>query len=274
MAKFDFVEAAASGYRYVWMERRRLLPLVMLPFFVKMGTYAAIYMMDIGDNVLRQGLLLLPAHLIEGFVIVLAIRMAMFGERYDTLFAGKGGQGIYPEDRRRAIMAGVVIYLIIKLAVSLFAGGTMIAQAYETSTVLPKPAPKPQGEIYVTMIMLMMVGVWAFRFFWLYVPAAMGISPKDFLYRIKGFMTSIYIAGFWMLCFVPMAVLLIATAKMLMGIFPGPEVGVASPVYSMIMAVVQPVIELIIALTSGVGMGYAVRAIMTGPQQRPPRFPG
>lgn len=270
MAKFDFVEAAASGYRYVWMERRRLLPLALLPFFVKMGTYAAIYLMDIGDNVLRQGLLLLPAHLMEGFVVVLAIRMALFGERYDTLFAGKE-QNIYPEDQRRAIMAGVVVYLITKLAVSLFAGGTMIAQAYETSTVLPKPAPKPEGELYVTMIMLMIVGVWGFRFFWLYVPAAMGISSKDFLYRIRGFMTSIYIAGFWMLCFVPMAVLLIATAKMLMGIFPGPEAGVASPVYSMIMAAVQPVIELIISLTSGVGMAHAVKAIMSGPP--PPRFP-
>ncbi|MGB4107873.1 MAG: hypothetical protein WBK55_08775 [Alphaproteobacteria bacterium] len=269
MAKFDFVEAAASGYRYVWKERRALLPLAILPLGVKMGSYAGIYLMDIGDNVLRQGLVLLPAHLMEGFVVALAIRMAMFGERYDGLFTS-GQKEIYSQERRRAIMAGVVTYLIIKLVVSLLAGGSMIAQAYETSTTLPKPTPS--GEIYVTTLMVMIFGIWAFRFFWLYVPAAMGIPAGVFLVRIRGFMTSVYIAGFWMLCFVPMAVLLIAAAKMLMGVFPGPEAGIASPIYSMVMAIVQPVIELVIALTSSVGMAYAVRAIMSEPQ-RPPRSP-
>ena len=86
MAKFDFIESAAIGYRYVWRERYALLPLVSLPIAVKMGSYAAIYLMNIEQNVLRQGLVLMPAYLLEGFIAILVIRMAMFGERYHNLF--------------------------------------------------------------------------------------------------------------------------------------------------------------------------------------------
>lgn len=271
MAKFDFVESAAAGYRYVWQERYTLLPLVSLPLAVKMGSYAAIYLMDLGENVLRQGLVLMPSYLLEGFIVALVIRMAIFGERYNSLFES-GEKEQYSPDRRRVIMAGVVIYLMTKLISSFMAGWMMIAREVEKIPEMPRPEPGG-SEVYVMSIMIMIFMIWAFRYFWLYVPAVMDIPAQVFLKRIAGFMSSIYIAGLWMLCFVPMAVVLVVIARMLMTVFPGVDEATASPIYSILMALVQPAIEMIIALTSSVAMAYAVRSVMSEPQQRPPRFP-
>ena len=268
MAKFDFVESAAAGYRYVWRERHSLLPLAAMPLAVKVGSYAAIYLLDLNENVLRQGLLLLPAHFMEGFIVVLAIRMAVFGEQYHHLVKSNDVE-TYPKGQRRAIMAGVIVYLFTKLVSSFLSGWVVIAQQVEKMPGMPKPAPQ-DGGIYVTSIMVTLFLLWAFRFFWLYVPVAMGIPMTSFLERIKGFMTSVYMAGFWMLCFVPMAVILVGIAKAMMFLFPETSGG-GLAFSNIVMAIVQPVIELIIALTSSVGMAYAVRAIMSDPQH-PPRF--
>jgi hypothetical protein len=83
-------------------------------------------------------------------------------------------------------------------------------------------------------------------------------------------MSSVYMAGLWMLCLVPMSVILIVVARMVATVFPGVDESAVSPVYSIIMAIVQPVFDMIIVLTSSVGMAYAVRTVMSEPQ-RPPR---
>jgi hypothetical protein len=271
MAKFDFIESAAIGYRYVWRERYALLPLVSLPIAVKMGSYAAIYLMHLEDNVLRQGLVLMPAYLMEGFIAVLVIRMAMFGERYHNLFKS-GEKENYPAEIRRTIMTGVVVYLMTKLVSSFLLGWAMVARAVEGKlAATPMPKPEPGGiEIYVTSIMIMIFLLWTFRFFWLYIPAAMNITARAFLTRIAGFMSSVYMAGLWMMCLVPITVILIVIARLLMTVFPGVEEGVVSPIYGIIMAIIQPVFEMIIVLTSSVGMAHAVRTVMSEPQ-RPPR---
>lgn len=268
MAKFDFVESAAAGYRYVWRERYALLPLVSLPVAVKMGSYAAIYLMGIGENILRQGLVLMPSYLLEGFIVVLVIRMALFGERYNNLFES-GEKENYSPERRRTIMAGVVIYLLTKLISSFMAGWMMIAREVENVEAMPRPEPGG-SEVYVMLVMITVFMIWAFRFFWLFVPASMDIPVRLFLARMAGFMSSVYMAGLWMLCSVPMIVVLVAIARMVMTVFPGAEATIGSPIYNIIMAIVQPVIEMVIALTSSVGMAYAVRTVMSEPQ-RPPR---
>lgn len=269
MAKFDFIEAAALGYQFVWQQRFNLLPLAVLPLAVKTGSYAALYLLGLEDNVLRQGLILLPAYMIEGFVIAIVIRMAIFGETYSDLFKSGPPKPIYPESTRRAIMACVVIYVLTMLVYSFFTGGAAVAKAYETSTL---PKPPPGGDVYFMAFMIMVFLIWAFRFWWLFVPAAMDIPIREFLWRIKPYMVSVYMVGLWMLCVVPPAFLLVSIAEILQFLFPGPNADTRSSVYSIILLVVQPAVELLAALTSSVGMAYAVRMLMSGHKQPPRKY--
>jgi hypothetical protein len=266
MAKFDFVEAAASGYRYVWNERRALLPLTFMPLAVKIGSYAVIALLGLHYNYLRQGLVMLPAFLIEGFIVALVIRMAVFGERYNNLYELGTEKAPLASTTRRAILASVVTYLLIKLILAFLGGTAMAAQEIEKSGALPEP----NGSPMVTAILILVFMLWAFRFLWLYVPVAMGISAADFLRMIKPYVSSVYILGMWMLCFVPFSLALLVMTKAGLIIFP-PIDGVPSQPYLLVMSVVNSVIELGLALTSSIAMAYAVRMIASG-EKPPNRF--
>lgn len=266
MAKFDFVEAAASGYRYVWNERRALLPLAVMPLAVKIGSYAAIALLGLHYNYLRQGLVMLPAFLIEGFIVALVIRMAVFGERYNSLYDLGSEKQPLPLSTRRAIMASVVMYLLIKLILAFLGGTAMAAQEIEKSGALPEPSGSPM----MTGVLILVFMLWAFRFVWVYVPAAMGIPATEFLRIIKPYISSVYILGMWMLCFVPFSLALLLFTKAGLGIFP-PVNGMPSQGYLLVMSIVNSVIELGLALTSSVAMAYGVRMIMSG-DKPPNRF--
>lgn len=254
MAKFDFVEAAAAGYRFVWAERRNIAPFATIPLLVKIGCYAAVAFWGLEDNYLRQGLLLLPGYFMEGFVVAIVIRMALFGENYNRLFEMAQDKAVVPDHISRSILACVAIYLLTKLVSSFFAGIVMNAM------------PELKGISTVTSLMILVFAFWAFRFFWLYVPAAMDISIPNFIHKIRGFMTSFYLAGFWMVCCVPFLILLLGFVKIMAIVFPEGG-GVVSIVANIIgMAVAHSFVELLIALISAVGMGYAVRSMMNGPK--------
>ncbi len=256
MAEFNFVEAAAAGYRFVWRERRSILTLALIPLSVKVGSYAAISLFDMEKNFLRQGLVMLPAHFLEGFVVALVVRMALLGENFTRLFdPGPGQPQQFSESQRRAVMASAAIYLLTKLVCSFFAGSMMTAQTMEP---IPSMTPPPTSTLTMT-IMLIIFMVWMFRFFWLYVPAAMGVSVRQFLQAINSFYSSFYLLGLWVVCFVPLMGILIGIAKSLL-ILLGQE----SLPYMVLIAFIQAVFELGIALVAAVAMGYTVRNVMTG----------
>ncbi|MGB4057825.1 MAG: hypothetical protein WBK77_07050 [Alphaproteobacteria bacterium] len=261
MARFDFTDAAATGYGYIWKERTDIASLAAMPFLVKIGSFAAIMFLGLEANILRQGLILLPAYLLEGFIVALVIRMFVFNERFAGLLdSGRVNEAIFPEPQRRSIMAGVIVYVMTKLATSLMAGSMMVAEAVETSPMMPEP----NGSVFITSLMILVFMLWAFRFFWLYVPAAMGIPPGVFLERIKGFTTSFYLLALWLMCFVPMMVVLVAAAKLLGVVFPGAEAGDRSPIFIILMAGVQSGVELVVSLVSAVAMAQAIRSVFLG----------
>ncbi len=256
MAKFDFVDAAVAGYAFSWKNRREIIWLAALPLLVKLGSYAAIVLLGLENNLLRQGLVLLPAHLVEGFLVIQVIRMAMFGERPVGGFSPPSRPD---EARRRAIMGGTVVYLLTKLVSSLLAGWAMIAENVEDSPTMPEP----NGSVFVTAVMILVFLIWAYRFFWLYVPVAMDIPVGEFLLRIKPFMSSVYMLGLSILCFVPIATMLIVLAKILAILFAVKE-GSQSLPYIVFLAGAQAAAELAIVVISSVGMAYAFKSLLKG----------
>ncbi len=253
MAKFDVMEAAASGYRYMWQERKIILPLAAVPFFVKTGSFAAVLLLGVETNILRQGLLLLPAYFMEALWVVVVIRMAMFGERYDRVAAA---QGQIDEHVKRAVMGAALIYVLTKLVSYLLSGIMMMSREIEKSPMMPEP----NGAPFLTLIMIMVFMVWAFRFLWLYVPVATGMTVRRFLEIIRPFMTSIYLIALWVLCSIPVSMALLGIARLLLTAFPGVE-GQGSMVYTVLLAPIRAAAELGIAGVCGVAMAHALRTM-------------
>jgi hypothetical protein len=259
MAKFDVVKAAASGYQYVWMERKKILPLAVLPFFVKTGSFAAVALLGLEANILRQGLIFLPSFFMEAFIVVVVIRMSMFGERYDKIALGadKIDNGV-----KRAVLAGVLVYVLTKMVSYFLLGTAMMAKEIEKNPALPQP----QGSPYMMSLLILVFAVWAVRFFWLYVPVAMGMTAGRFLNLIRPITSSLYLIALWLFCSVPLSVVLLGVAQFLMTVFPGGD-GQGSLVYTTLIAPVHAVIELSIAAICGVAMAHALRNMINAPQK-------
>ena len=67
-ANFDFVGVTNQAYHTVWMNRTSLLKIAGLPLMIKFGCLAAILFLGFEGQILRHGLIMLPAYFAEGFL--------------------------------------------------------------------------------------------------------------------------------------------------------------------------------------------------------------
>ena len=245
MASFNFVDAAGKGYKFIWDERRALASIAAIPIIVKIISFNAAVIFGLQDNLLRQGLLFMPAYFLEGWLIAHCIRMAIFNELK-----------LVPTSR--LIMATTVSYLLMKLASS-FLAGTVMNNGDPTAV---QPAPSIAASLTVCVVLATVL--WCFRFFWLYVPMAMGVPVTVMLKKIQSYGSSFFMLGLWLLVLAPMALITIGFADMLHSIFPDGVNGERAPVYIFLLASTQGVIETLMAIISSVGMAHGFKDILTG----------
>lgn len=258
MAQFDFIESATQGYKFLWYERQAIMQLATIPLVLKVIGFFTIVFFDIEENFLRQGLVLLPSHFAEGWLVAQLIRMAVFGERWPAPLSGdqkKDEALVY--SRGRSILSAMVFYVLIKLALS-FSTGIMFM---ENLVHVPDGAAA-EPSVVTFMVALMVVGffIWAFRFLWLFIPAALDYSIIGFLKAIRGYNTSVYMIAAWLLCFVPLALLLLGVSEMVSSAFPG-QGEEPSTAYTYIILVFQALLEMWVAVVSSIAMAYGIQSI-------------
>lgn len=270
MAGFNFVEAASKGYRFVWDERPLFLRLAFWPVVLKIATLIVVASLNLETNFLRQGLMLLPAYFLEGWLVAVAIRMAIFGE-YATLSASAhtSQTSADPFTRQRCIMAGAVTYVLLKLAASLLMG--LFAEAAQREITAPPP-PDPTVGAYFTVLVGFAIVIWAFRYVWIYIPVVFGYPARQFLKRIAVFSSSFYMLGLWFVTMVPLALLTIAFAKLLNMLLPGVAADVPSLAYIYAASSLQAVMDTLLALISSVGMAYGFREILAADNSKKTLF--
>ena len=262
MATFDFIESAGKAYKFTGEHARILTRMAFWPVLLKLVTFVGITAFGLEENVLRQGLLLLPAYFAEGWLVAAAIRIALLEENWPPKNppAEKGVKASILQNRSNAILAAAIIYVLTKLALSFLTGMTMFEmQKADVST-----QAEPTMGMFLAACAALAFVIWAFRFTWLYVPVALGLSLQGFIKRIKAFMTSIYMIGLWLLCFVPLALVLILASEILSSLFPGIDSDTPSAAYTYLMLCVQVMMEAAVMIISSVGMAYAVREIFDG----------
>ncbi len=265
MASFDIIEAAGNGYRIAWTERAYLARMAWMPILLRLAAYVLIIYFGYETNLVRQALLLLPAFFIEGWVLAHMTRLTLLGERGPFRPSGEEMDAqIQADERARGIMAAALVYTLTKFlstgVLAVFYGGGP-GDVPETAA----PAPPPEATA-IQLTALAMVGIlamaWSFRFFWLHIPAAINISMYRFLRLLRGFSTSFYLVGTWLLCFVPIVLIMISLTGLLLLPYD-PAEKLPSHVNFMVIGI-RAVLETVIALVSTAAIAYAFRKIADG----------
>lgn len=258
MARFDFVEAAASGYRFLMHQHSAVGRIAMVPLSIKLTSFLVITALGMSDHYLRQGLLLIPSYFAEGWLVAQLIRLAIYGEQWPVVLSGDQKKDLeILSVRFRSIMASTIVYVLIKLFLAVVSGVMMGAGGGAS----PAASPEASTGMFLAAMITILGMVWAFRFLWLYIPVALDFSMGGFLRRIRPFRTSVYMIATWLLCFIPLALMFIMVAEFFANIFPPLESGEASMAYKYAVVSFQAVLEMAIAVVSSVGMAFGIYSI-------------
>lgn len=265
--KLDFhvVDSVSAAYRFVWQNRRTCLYIAGLPFLIKVGCLAAILMMDLQDNLLRQGLLLMPSYFAEGWMVGLLVRVTMevivqrearpanvFALKKDHIFISLIG----PREKR-LITASMIMYVLIQIVY------TVVMHALKASIDNKNPASLVNGTspvAFLFSILLIAVILWAVRLAWLHVPVAMGRSVKDYMRIVHPYTASFYMIGISLLCSVPVAITILIILKLAGGLFMLSGVGA---VFAIVLApALQAFAQISAAMIGSIAMTHALYPLL------------
>lgn len=260
MANFDFIESASEGYKFVWEKRRVLAPLAALPFVAKIALFGLVILFGLEENYLRQGLILIPFYAVEGWMLSVLIRMAVWGDNTRTLKMHDGAE-LAPTEAVRALRAGIITFVILKLV-----GAAVSGLAMENGMEDMLYGDPVGGSSLIALAGasgLLIVTLWAFRLLWLYVPAALGYSLRGYMAAMRGFKSSFQIVALWLMCFIPLFVVMIMALEFLNGAFPNANIAEGgNGAVSLGLSVITGGFEIMIDMVAAASAAFAVHTMM------------
>lgn len=265
MASFDFVESASRAYQFIWERRIDVLQISLMAIAVKVLTFVGFIVFGM-DDFLRQGLLALPAYFLEGWVIAQVMVMALYRDVAGVM----GGESILPspEDIARNVKASAIVYVLIKLMMSFVVGMTYAEMDMGPDGLPAGSSEEGSVQLLAVAVMMMVFMIWAFRFLWLYVPLVMGRTPLEFLDKFKPLVSSFSFLGTWLLCFVPLILLMIVLSQMLGTVMAGLGVSTESIVFESGLGALHAIIDYLLSLVSSVAIAYGVYSVFNADNKK------
>lgn len=262
MASFDFVESVSRACHFVWEQRVDVVRLSLMVLVIKILSFVSFVAFGMQDAALRQGLLLLPVFLLEGRVIATLVIMAVQTHRVQNSSRGSGF--FSDEDISRNAKAAMIVYVLTKLALSFLMGS-----AYEGQQGAPDVAmPEPTFQTVFVAIFILLFLIWAFRFLWIYVAVAMGYSISAYLKRFRAFSDSFSFLGVWILCFVPVMLLLLLLSEFYSISMSALGIGVESVVFEGGLTALQAVVDYVLSLVSSLAVAYGIYSVFNNENQK------
>ncbi len=285
MASFDFIDASSRGYAFIWKERGYLARVAIPVLFVKIVCLLCVFVLGFQEQFARQGFVLLPSHILEAVFVVGLIRYALYREAIfiwgkmvpvpstDQKYEPYKGE----MSRKQCVQGGIVMYVLLMV---IFLGVTSIAyestkgsmnmdvppisvESSESSDAAALPASAEGNGLSslvnaAVLFAIIATFVWAFRFFWLYIPIAMGVSLRGFLKRVSGMQISIFMIATALVCFLPLIVFFMISMQMFSGVFADGSAG-----NILVRAILESVAGLTILSVQVVAMTYGFVEILS-----------
>lgn len=268
---FDLIDAAGYGYHRIWAERHYLARLAIIPLIMKFACAVLAYSLSYTDDILRYGLVLLPAVFAEGWVMAQFLRTLLMEERWPTVLPDRDDEAAFARIivRARGIISSTLVFVLISLASTVLAWGAFEVDAV-TKDIMARQgeagaeAAKSGGAstlLFVPAVAAIFASIWAFRLLWIYIPYAVLMPARDYLQRLGGFMASIRLAGLFLVCMVPLNVLAVMLVQGL--ISPYGNGLMDAPAYVRFLGIFVGVLaDFIVGLLVTAAMAYAMRDII------------
>lgn len=260
------MDAVGYGFYRVWMERAYLIKLAFIPFLIKFACAVAVFAFDLQGDILRQGLILFPAAMAQGWVLAQLIRTLLKGERWPT---------ILPETiddktldrlllRARGIVACILSFSLFALLINLFKYFFVLTffGVVDFSPALFNE--ENMKDIHITnaqvigAFALLGAGFWAFRLVWVYIPLTVLMPVKEYLMAVRGAMTSVKMLVLYMCVFTPVTFVTIMLSRFMYQIF-GTVMEDAAQFLVLFVLVVS---EFVISLVVTTAFVYALKNII------------
>ncbi|MFK7839790.1 MAG: hypothetical protein AB8B83_05610 [Bdellovibrionales bacterium] len=255
---FDFLTAANQGFRVTWENRLLVLRLMAIPFLVKTGCVAFIIFMGLEEQLLRHGLVMIPAYFAEGFLIAYVIRTLYSG---DTLRLDISNARSYYND----IIAAMIAFVLIQLTFAFVVGYTLSAMPDVPADISVETAnAQEQADALKQFLMALSVFaflLWAFRFAWLHVVIAMGVPLSAFLKRVQSFWSVIPMLGCWLAVMMPLMFITFFVSQILGSALPDLE-SESAMLTRFLLSVFQAGCEIVVNLIAALAMSYGFKALM------------
>jgi hypothetical protein len=194
MASFDIIAAAGQGYKVAWDARAYFAKLCVIPVLIKMVCHAVTIAFGWETDFIRQALVMLPSYFADGWLLAHVARLVFLDERAPP---------VAEEERARLeIRRGMIAFVVIHFLLAGFSGLVhhFGQDGMEAGEMTSQTSPLLVGAGLAAMLLL----IWAFRFLWIYIPAAIGYPIRSFVAALGGYTTSVYMIGTWLICIGPL----------------------------------------------------------------------
>ena len=256
---FNIVNAVRAAYLFLIAERNYLLRLAVAPVLIKLVCYVTALALGYEDNLLRMALILVPASLIEGWMLAHVIRLITLGQRWPFQVTGDDEADIAVlQKRMHGVMGGLVSYALINILLAgLLAAMTMFAP------VAPVDGAQPSaGDAGRAVMMLFAMGglLWAFPLLWVYIPLSTSSDARAWLKDIRGMRFSLPMIGVWLLSYLPVAAVTMLGVNAILSPFPEGSVPAGARFAAIILSVVLDTLKALIgtaAMTFALGDYHA-----------------
>ncbi len=267
MASFDFINAASKGYEFIWKERSYLLSVAAPVLFVKISCLLAVFALNAQDKYLLQGLIYLPAFVVEAIFIIGLIRYFLYRE--PIFIWGKlvppPSSDIKPKSyggymtRNQCVQGGIALYLLLRVIETALLGVSMDFTQNSPPVDIIEDDVANLSPVMASLIMfsILIAFTWIFRFLWLFIPTASGYPISYYLKEIPGIRISAGMVATWIICSLPLMTVFSALLQAT-GSGNGDLLSIISS------SIIRAIAELIIVSVQITAMTYGIHKILSG----------
>jgi len=279
MSQFNFNMMDASGYGFyrVWVERSYLLKLMIIPLIIKFACMISVMALGYEGNTLRQGLIMLPGIIAEGWVLSQFLRTILKNERWPTVIPNDIDDKLLDKllYRARGIVASTLAYALIGLSAYFIRYITLglitgdfganspttseeISDMLDTTDAASGKGLHLNPALFLPLIGLLIAMFWGFRLMWIYIPLSVLMPIKDYLKSLGGMMASVKMIVLYFCTFTPVMFITIMVSRLVFTMADGlGEAGDGVGRFTMIF--VASFAEILIALVSTAAFAYAMK---------------
>lgn len=268
------MDAAGYGFYRVWTERAYLLKLAIIPLMIKFACMITVMVLEIEGNILRQGLILFPGVLAEGWVLAQFLRTLLKGERWPTILPPDIDDKLLDRLllRARGIVAATMAYGLIALATYMLRYvtfglllGDFNASNEDVSNLLDTTETEAAagGKNIHPALLFPLVGAtvgifWAFRMMWVYIPLSVLMPVTNYLKALGGMMASVKMMVLFFCTITPVMFAMVMVSHLVSGLTSGLGEG-GEDIARFVMVLFATFADLLVALVATAAFAWAMK---------------